>query len=194
VARESSNRFHPYSLWDNESEVTENAKAKDNQIEKMENRRIVGAVTKTSKPNKGGSKMKQETIDFLKNQIEDAKSENKSVNDWLDNGRWSRQVNEFLNRWLCDDVELERNGRTNTQMACDLADELKKMRQRNEMRIAVANWYLGTGRTPVDFTKPLLDVMDFETAVDNAIGAISTNGNPKLHKYFGSEKKVVCVK
>ena len=99
--------------------------------------------------------MKQETIDFLKNQIEDAKSENKSVNDWLDNGRWSRQVNGFLNHWLCDDVELERNGRTDTQMACDLADELKKMRHRNEMRIAIANWYLGTGKMPVDFTKPL---------------------------------------
>ena len=139
-------------------------------------------------------KMKQETIDFLKNQIEEAKSENKSVNDWLDNGRWSRQVNGFLNHWLCDDVELERNGRTNTQMACDLSDELKKMRQRNEMRIAIANWYLGTGRTPVDFTKPLLDVMDFETAVDNAIGAISTNGNPKLHKYFGSAESIVSVK
>ena len=138
--------------------------------------------------------MKQETIDFLKNQIEEAKSENKSVNAWLDNGRWSRQVNGFLNHWLCDDVELERNGRTDTQMACDLADELKQMRQRNEMRIAVANWFLGTGRTPVDFTKPLLDVMDFETAVDNAIGAISTNGNPKLHKYFGSAESIVSVK
>ena len=138
--------------------------------------------------------MKQETIDFLKNQIEDAKSENKSVNDWLDNGRWARNINAFLKNWLCDDVELERNGRTDTQMACDLADELKKMRQRNEMRIAVANWYLGTGRTPVDFTKPLLDVMDFETAVDNAIGAISTNGNPKLHKFFGSAESIVSVK
>ena len=149
---------------------------------------------KQTQTNKGGSKMKQETIDFLKNQIEDAKSENKSVNDWLDNGRWSRQVNGFLSHWLCDDVELERNGRTNTQMACDLADELKKMRQRNEMRIAIANWYLGTGKMPVDFTKPLLDVMDFETAVDNAIGAISTNGNPKLHKYFGSAESIVSVK
>ena len=99
-----------------------------------------------------------------------------------------------MNHWLCDDVELERNGRTNTQMACDLADELKKMRQRNEMRIAIANWYLGTGKMPVDFTKPLLDVMDFETAVDNAIGAISTNGNPKLHKYFGSAESIVSVK
>ena len=138
--------------------------------------------------------MKQETIDFLKNQIEDAKSENKSVNDWLDNGRWSRQVNEFLNHWLCDDVELERNGRTDTQMARDLADELKRMRHRNGMRIAIANWYLGTWKMPVDFTKPLLDVMDFETAVDNAIGAISTNGNPKLHKYFGSAEGIVSVK
>ena len=138
--------------------------------------------------------MKQETIDFLKNQIEDAKSENKSVNDWLDNGRWSRQVNEFLNHWLCDDVELERNGRTDTQMACDLVEELKQMRHRNEMRIAIANWYLGTGKMPGGFTKPLLDVMDFETAVDNAIGAISTNGNPKLHKYFGSAEGIVSVK
>ena len=56
--------------------------------------------------------MKKETIDFLKGQIEEAKSENKSVNEWLNNGRWSRQVNEFLNHWLCGDVELERNGRT----------------------------------------------------------------------------------
>ena len=138
--------------------------------------------------------MKQETIDFLKNQIEDAKSENKSVNDWLDNGRWSRQVNGFLNHWLCDDVELERNGRTNTQMACDLADELKQMRQRNEMRIAVANWYLGTGKMPVDFTKPFIATMDFETAVDNAISAISTNGQPKLHKFLGSATSIVNVK
>ena len=36
--------------------------------------------------------------------------------------------------------------------------------------------------------------MDFETAVDNAIGAISTNGNPKLHKYFGSAESIVSVK
>ena len=79
-------------------------------------------------------------------------------------------------------------------MAFDLADELKKMRHRNEMRIAIANWYLGTGKMPVDFTKPLLDVMDFETAVDNAIGAISTNGNPKLHKYVGRAESIVSVK
>ena len=138
--------------------------------------------------------MKQEMIDFLNGQIEDAKSENKSVNDWLDNGRSSRQVNEFLSHWLCDDVELERNGRTNTQMACDLADELKQMRQRNEMRIAVANWYLGTGKMPVDFTKPFIATMDFETAVDNAISAISTNGQPKLHKFLGSAESIVNVK
>ena len=138
--------------------------------------------------------MKRETIDFLKSQIEDAKRENKSIYAWLDNGRWSQQIDEFLSHWLCDDVELERNGRTNTQMACDLADELKQMRQRNEMRISVANWYLGTGRTPVDFTKPLFGMMDFETAVDNAISAISTNGNPKLHKFLGSAKKIASIK
>ena len=56
MARESTIRFHPHGLWGNESEVTENAKAKDNQVDKMENWRIVGAVTKTIKPNKGGSK------------------------------------------------------------------------------------------------------------------------------------------
>lgn len=194
MARESSNRFHPYGLWGNESEVTENAKAKVNQVDKLEKWYIVGTVTKIIKPNKGGSKMKKETIDFLKNQIEDAKSENKSVNDWLNNGRWSRQINEFLSHWLCDDVELERNGRTNTQMACDLADELKKMRQRNEMRIAVANWYLVTGKMPVDFTKPFIATMNFETAVDNAISAISTNGQPKLHKFLGSATSIVSIK
>ena len=133
--------------------------------------------------------MKKETIDFLKGQIEEAKSENKSVNAWLNNGRWSRQVNEFLNHWLCGDVELERNGRTYEQMACDLADELKQMRQRNEMRISVASWYIDAGNTPADFTKPLFGVMDFEAAVDNAISAISTS-KPKLHKYFGSGKNV----
>jgi hypothetical protein len=138
--------------------------------------------------------MKKETIDFLKSQIENAKSENKSVNAWLNNGKWSRQVKAFLKNWLCNDVELERNGRTYTQMACDLVEELKQMRQRNEMKISVANWYLDTGRTPVDFTKPFFGVMDFETAVDNAISAISTNGKPKLHKFFGSAKSLVSVK
>lgn len=138
--------------------------------------------------------MKKETIDFLKSQIENAKSENKSVNDWLNNGKWSRQVNSFLNNWFGNDVELERNGRTYEQMACDLVEELKQIRQRNEMRISVANWYLGTGKIPVNFIKPLFAAMDFETAVDNAISAISTNGKPKLHKFFGSDKSIVSVK
>lgn len=48
---------------DNESEVTENAKAKDNQVDKLENRRIVGAVTKTSKPNTEQRRFKNEARD-----------------------------------------------------------------------------------------------------------------------------------
>lgn len=117
--------------------------------------------------------MKKETIDFLKSQIENAKSENKSVNAWLNNGRWFRQVKAFLKNWLSNDVELERNGRTYMQMTCDLVEELKQMRQRNEMRISVANRYLEAGSA--DFTKPFFSVMDFEKAVDNDYNSSSFN-------------------
>ncbi len=135
--------------------------------------------------------MKKDTIDFLKKQIADAQSANNSVNNWLNNGKWSRQVKAFLKNWLSNDIELERNGRTNTQMACDLVEELKQMRQRNEMRIFVANWYLETGKTPVEFAEPLLRMMDFETAVDNAISAITTSGKVKFGKYLENRRRIV---
>ena len=56
VGCESSSRFQPYKVMNSEGKVTESAKEKVNRVEKLENWRIVCAVTEADKSSKGVSK------------------------------------------------------------------------------------------------------------------------------------------
>ena len=60
-------------------------------------------------------------------------------------------------------------------MACDLATELREMKRSNLIKIMVANYYLETGETPVDFTAPLLGVLNFDTTVNNVSAVLKGN-------------------
>ena len=129
------------------------------------------------------------TTEFLNNVITEATKENASVAKWLENGKWTRQPKAFLRNWLGNDVESERKGRSNIQMACDLVDELRAMKHKNDIKIKVANHYLETGRTPIDFTEPLLGLLNFETAVDNVMTALEATGDElKVSEYIKPKK------
>ena len=146
--------------------------------------------------------MNLKSVEFLQTQINEATSTNRGVDNWLKNGKWMRKTREFLRTWLGNDFELERNGRTDMQMAHDLVHELEDMRRHNRMAICVANHYLETEQMPVDFSEPILGAMNFHTAVDNAIGAICSADDGNFHKLLdmtsprksSKNLKTACVK
>ncbi len=83
---------------------------------------------------------------FLKSVIEDNAAMNKSIAYWLKDSRYLTHESEFLSHWLCNDVEAERNGRTDTQMALELMGELLKARNRNREESRKARRLLKTGK------------------------------------------------
>lgn len=110
--------------------------------------------------------------EFLNYVITEATEENKSVDNWVTNGKWMFNTAEFLQHWLSKDVELERNGRSDKDMACDLANELRKMKERNLVKIFLANYWLETGNIPKNIGTPLMGWFDIETKVDDVLKAM----------------------
>lgn len=108
-------------------------------------------------------------VHFLANVIADAIEENKSIDKWLDSGKWSSQPKEFVEHWLCKDVEKERNGRSDTQMAIDLATELQGMRRRNRIKLFIAEYWLENGNAPESLGVPLVAWFNFESVVDSIV-------------------------
>lgn len=107
--------------------------------------------------------------DFLKQILEEAKEENSRVDEWL-GGKWKENVREFLENWFCDDVEEERNGRTDEEMAVDLDFELRELRARNNKIIFLAENWLKSGHVPAPFETPLTGYLFLENQLEKMTG------------------------
>lgn len=103
---------------------------------------------KQTKKEIDGKMTREETIAWLEHIVHDCADECRDVCEWIDTGKWMKDVKGFLRQWEGDDYEEERNGRTDAKMACDLVEEIKRIRLHAIASIAFANWCLMTGNFP----------------------------------------------
>lgn len=108
--------------------------------------------------------MNANAVKFLKNEIAEAESVNRSIGEW--EGKWTEDIHGFLNHWLGDDVEEERGERTYEQFAADFMDELKEWRRKNLVRICVAKNWLEGGEMPPEMNSRWTAWLVFEMAVN----------------------------
>lgn len=114
----------------------------------------------------------KKSFDFIANTVSMATEENASIDKWL--VTWKKDIKAFLKNWLGDDVEKERNGRTDLQMVKDLVKEIKEMRKRNLAKLLLAECKVSRRfRKPSDgFCDRLLNAVEFEDTVDALLGLI----------------------
>ena len=103
--------------------------------------------------------------DFLKQILEEAIEENAHIDEWL-GGKWPEDIKAFLENWCCNDVEDERDGRTDEEMAIDLDFELQEMRLKNNKIIFLAKHWLKSEHVPAPFENSITGYLYLEQKVE----------------------------
>lgn len=108
---------------------------------------------------------------LLREWIDETITDDKDIDSWMENGRWAESPSEFVRSFFGIDIERERKGRTDEELAQDLVLELAQEKKRNRVKRFVIETWLDEGK-PINADEQMLAWEQLEDVVDKILEAL----------------------